>query len=299
MTRFARLIRSLALISLITLSGLASAADRMPVAVSFSVLGDLVRQIGGERINTVQLVGPDEDAHVFQPTPAAIADVSRTKLFFVNGLGLEGWLTRLQQAAGYKGQVITVNQGGDALTMTEDGKRVTDPHTWQDPARVKGMIEVITRALVSADPAGSTYYRQRADAYQKQLDDLSVWATTQFNSIPATKRVILTSHDAFGYLGHRFGLKILAPQGVSTDAEPSAKEVGDLVRQIRASGIRAVFMENISNPRMVQQIAAETGNTATARLYSDALSKDGSADTYLKMYRHNVTALVAGMKLNK
>ncbi|GGP23239.1 metal ABC transporter solute-binding protein, Zn/Mn family [Silvimonas iriomotensis] len=294
-----RLFRSLALLCLMALSGLAGAADRLPVAVSFSVLGDLVRQVGGERITTVQLVGPDEDAHVYQPTPGAIADVSRTKLFFVNGLGLEGWLTRLQQAASYKGQVITVNQGGEALTMTEDGKRVTDPHTWQDPARVKGMVEVITKALASADPAGSAYYRQRADAYQKQLDDLASWATTQFNTIPAGKRVILTSHDAFGYLGHRFGVKILAPQGVSTDAEPSAKEVGDLVRQIRSSGIRAVFMENISNPKMVQQIAAETGTTATARLYSDALSKDGSADTYLKMYRHNVTALVAGMKLNK
>ena len=176
---------------------------------------------------------------------------------------------------------------------------MTDPHTWQDPARVKGMITVITKALIGADPAGNAYYSQRADAYQKQLDDLASWATTQFNTIPAGKRVILTSHDAFGYLGHRFGVKILAPQGVSTDAEPSAKEVGDLVRQIRSSGIRAVFMENISNPKMVQQIAAETGTTATARLYSDALSKDGSADTYLKMYRHNVTALVAGMKLNK
>ncbi len=299
MPRFAHLIRSVFLVSLVMCAGLASAADRLPVAVSFSVLGDLVRQVGGDRISTVQLVGPDEDAHVYQPTPGAIAEVSRTKLFFVNGLGLEGWLTRLQQAANYKGQVITVNQGSDALTMTEDGKRVTDPHTWQDPARVKSMIEIISKALITADPAGSTYYRQRADAYQKQLDDLATWATAQFNTIPPARRVILTSHDAFGYLGHRFGVKILAPQGVSTDAEPSAKEVGDLVRQIRASGIRAVFMENISNPKMVQQIAAETGTSTTARLYSDALSKDGSADTYLKMYRHNVTALVAGMKLNK
>ncbi|WP_283150198.1 metal ABC transporter substrate-binding protein [Silvimonas soli] len=293
-----RLIRWLSL-AFLCFSGLAQAATPLPVAASFSILGDLVQQVGGERVSVFRLVGPDEDAHVFQPTPADIARISRTRLFFVNGLGLEGWLTRLQQAANYQGTVVTVNQAGNTLVMDEDGKRVTDPHAWQDPARTKAMVGVINAALCKADAAGCTYYQQRTTAYQKQLDDLASWATSEFNKVPPQKRVILTSHDAFGYLGARFGIKILAPQGVSTDAEPSAKDVGKLINQIKQSGIHAVFMENISNPKMVQQIAAETGSKLGDKLFSDALSKDGVADTYLKMYRHNVTTLVAGMAQNR
>ncbi|GAB7127588.1 metal ABC transporter substrate-binding protein [Silvimonas sp. JCM 19000] len=271
----------------------------LPVAASFSVLGDLVKQVGGDRVDVVTLVGPDEDAHVFQPTPGNIASVARTRLFFVNGLGLEGWLTRLQQAASYKGTVVTVSTGVVPLTMSEEGKTITDPHIWQDPAQVKLMVNNIAAALVKADPAGASAYQQRADAYQKQLDELAAWATTQFNTVPQAKRVILTSHDAFGYLGKRFGIKILSPQGVSTDAEPSAKDVGKLIDEIKKSGIHAVFMENISNPKMVQQIGSETGSPLGEQLYSDALSKDPRANHYLTMYRHNVTSLVAGMKLNR
>ena len=271
----------------------------LPVAASFSVLGDLVKQVGGERVDVLTLVGPDEDAHVFQPTPGNIASVTRTRLFFVNGLGLEGWLTRLQQAASYKGTVVVVSQGTTTLTMSEDGRSVTDPHIWQDPANVKVMISNITAALIKADPTGSAYYQHRSAAYQKQLDDLGSWATAQFNIVPAGKRVILTSHDAFGYLGKRFGITILSPQGVSTDAEPSARDVGRLITQIKQSGTHAIFMENISNPKMVQQIAAETGSKPGEKLFSDALSKDQTAANYLAMYRWNVNALVKGMQLNR
>lgn len=280
-------------------------AAPIPVAASFSILADIVQNVGGERIRLVTLVGPDQDTHVYQPTPGDIQKLQKTRLFFVNGLGFEGWIDRLQQATRYQGQVINVTQGITLLSGSRhaSGHRhnphhAEDPHVWQDPACVKQMVDNIRNALTAADPAGRSYYRNRAASYNRELDQLLQWAQQEIATIPAAKRTVLTSHDAFGYLGQRLGIQFLAPQGVSTETEASAREVAQLIRQMKKTGIRAVFMENISNPRLIEQIARETGTRPNGRLYSDALSRSGPASSYLGMYRHNIGTLTAGMRNN-
>lgn len=272
---------------------------RLPVGVSFSILSDIVKAVGGERIDVTTLVGPDQDTHVYEPTPADVAKISGTKLFFVNGLGFEGWLPRLMKSSHYPGTLVTVTKGLKPRTMLDDGKTVTDPHMFQDPERVKAMVGNIAAALSQADPAGSAYYADRARNYQGALDDLITWANKQLAPIPPSRRVVLTSHDAFGYLGQRFGIKFLAPEGVSTESEASAKDVANLIRVIRRTGIKAVFMENISNPRLVQRIAKDAKVTVDGKLYSDALSQNPEATTYLQLFQHNIRAIAAAMKDNR
>ncbi|VVD95234.1 metal ABC transporter substrate-binding protein [Pandoraea horticolens] len=284
----------------LALAGPARAQDtRLPVGASFSILADIVKVVGGDRVDVTTLVGPDQDTHVYEPTPADVAKISGTKLFFVNGLGFEGWLPRLMKSSHYPGTLVTVTKGLKPRTMVDDGKTVTDPHMFQDPERVKAMVVNIAAALSQADPAGSTYYAERAKNYQGALDDLIIWANKQLAPIPPARRVVLTSHDAFGYLGQRFGIKFLAPEGVSTESEASAKDVANLIRVIRRTGIKAVFMENISNPRLVQRIAKDAKVTVDGKLYSDALSQNPEATTYLQLFQHNIRAVAAAMKDNR
>ncbi|QHE94047.1 metal ABC transporter substrate-binding protein [Pandoraea fibrosis] len=272
---------------------------RLPVGASFSILSDIVKVVGGDRVDVTTLVGPDQDTHVYEPTPADVAKISGTKLFFVNGLGFEGWLPRLMKSSHYPGTLVTVTKGLKPRTMVDDGKTVTDPHMFQDPERVKAMVANIAAALSQADPAGSAYYADRAKNYQAALDDLITWANKQLAPVPPARRVVLTSHDAFGYLGQRFGIRFLAPEGVSTESEASAKDVANLIRVIRRTGIKAVFMENISNPRLVQRIAKDAKVTVDGKLYSDALSQNPEASTYLQLFQHNIRALAAAMKDNR
>lgn len=277
-------------------------AKPLAVAASFSILGDIVQNVGGERIQLTTLVGANQDAHVYQPTPADIQRLTQTRLFFINGLGFEGWQKRLQQASKYQGKIITVTQGIAPLESNKAQQRGhrhnNDPHVWQDPVRVKQMVQNIRDALSAADPDGKVYYQRRAENYNRELDQLLNWASQQISTIPQQKRIVLTSHDAFAYLGQRLGLQLLAPQGVSTESEASARDVAQLIQLMKKTGIRAVFMENISNPKLVEQIARDTGTRLGGRLYSDALSRDATADTYLKMYRHNVSTLAMGMRNN-
>ncbi|AJC23079.2 metal ABC transporter solute-binding protein, Zn/Mn family [Pandoraea pulmonicola] len=272
---------------------------RLPVGVSFSILSDIVKVVGGDRIDVTTLVGPDQDTHVYEPTPADVAKISGTKLFFVNGLGFEGWLPRLIKSSHYTGTLVTVTKGLKPRTMVDDGRTVTDPHMFQDPERVKTMVDNIAAALSQADPAGRTYYAERAKNYRGALDDLITWANKQLAPIPPARRVVLTSHDAFGYLGQRFGIKFVAPEGVSTESEASARDVANLIRVIRRTGIKAVFMENISNPRLIQRIAHDAKVTVDGKLYSDALSQNPEASTYLQLFQHNIRAIAAAMKDNR
>lgn len=284
----------------LSLAAPARAQDtRMPVGASFSILADIVKAVGGDRIDVTPLVGPDQDTHTYEPTPADVAKLADTKLFFVNGLGFEGWLPRLMKSSHYPGQLVTVTKGLKPRTMVDDGKTITDPHMFQDPERVKTMVDNIAAALSKADPAGTAYYTERARNYRGALDDLIVWANKQLSSIPPSRRVVLTSHDAFGYLGQRFNIKFLAPEGVSTESEASAKDVANLIRIIRRTGIKAVFMENISNPRLVQRIAHDARVSVDGKLYSDALSKNPEATTYLQLFQYNIRALATAMKDNR
>jgi len=282
------------------------AAVPVPVTASFSILGDLVRVVGGERVRVTTLVGADEDAHVFEPRPADARAIVQSRLLVVNGLGFEPWAQKLARSAGYKGRTVVAAQGVTPRRMADEaghgahgGHGETDPHAWQNPANVVLYVRNIAAALSEADPAGASAYESNARAYAAELQALDAWAQAEFAALPAAKRKVITSHDAFGYLGAHYGVAFLAPQGVSTDAEPGAKEVAQLIRQIKREKIRAVFVENMGNPRLLNQLSKDAGVTPGPALYVDALSPEGGpASSYLRLMRHNVTALVAGMRQN-
>ncbi len=284
---------------------LAHAADKLPVVASFSILGDLVRVVGGDRVAVTTLVGPDEDAHVFAPKPADAKALLAAKLVVTNGLGFEPWAGKLLKSAGYKGKTVVATQGVTARHMAEEkghaghAHEELDPHAWQNPNNVVFYVRNIAAALSQLDAAGASSYQANAEAYVKELQALDAWAQAQITSIPQAKRKVITSHDAFGYFAAQYGVKFLAPQGVNTETEPSAKQVARLIQQIQRQKIRAVFVENMANPKLIAQLSKDAGVTLGASLYADALSPAGQPGvTYLQMLRHNVTQLVAGMRLN-
>lgn len=280
----------------------AFAQEKLPVVASFSILGDFVREIGGERVAVTTLVGPDGDAHVYSPTPADAKTVAGAKLVVVNGLKFEGWLTRLVKSSGTKATVATATTGIMPLKMADDhghGHGGEDPHAWQSVANARLYVGNVRDALIAADPAGKATYEANAAAYQTKLDALEAEIKAAVARIPANRRKAITSHDAFGYFVKAYGIAFIAPQGVSTEAEASAKDVARIIRQIKAEKVPAVFLENITNPRLAEQIARESGAKIGGRLYSDALSAaDGPAGTYIAMMKHNISqiekALVAG-----
>jgi zinc/manganese transport system substrate-binding protein len=290
----------LVVLTLLTISGTAWADARIKVVTSFSILGDMIKNVGGDRVDVTVLVGPDGDVHAYEPTPAAARSVSEANLVIVNGLGLEGWVDRLIKASGYKGKVVVASTGVSPRKMEdkeEGGRIVTDPHAWQDLDNGRIYVDNIAAALTSLDPDGATTYKGLAQAYQARLAELNTWVKAAFTAIPEQKRRMITSHDAFGYFGGAYGIEILSPMGLSTESEPSAGEVKTLIRQIKEEKITAVFIENISDPRMIQQISKESGVRVGGELYSDALSKpDGPAPTYIDMFKNNVPKIVDAMK---
>jgi zinc/manganese transport system substrate-binding protein len=285
---------------LLTTCGMAQAEKAVRVVASFSILGDMVRNIGGDRVNVTTLVGADGDVHAYEPTPAAAKAVGDADLVIVSGLGLEGWLDRLIKASGYKGVIVVASTGVKTRKMkgeNNNGQPVADPHAWQDIENGRLYVHNIAQALMSVDPSGAAIYKDLADDYSETLDKLNTWVKSEFSAIPEQKRRMITSHDAFGYLGDAYAIDILSPMGLSTESQPSAGEVKNLIRQIKKEKITAVFVENISDPRMIGQIAKESGATVEGELFSDALSKpDGPAPTYAGMFKNNVTKIVAAMK---
>ena len=280
--------------------GTAQSADKVPVVASFSILGDLVQVVGGERVGITTLVGPDQDAHVFAPKPADARAIVQSRLLVVNGLGFEPWAQKLVRSAGYKGETLVASKGiKPRLMADEKGREDTDPHAWQNPVNVVMYVRNIAVSLAKVDPAGAAIYQANADNYLKELQALDAEAKAQFAAIAVEKRKVITSHDAFGYFGAQYQVRFLAPQGMSTDAEPSARQVAQLIRQIQREKIRAVFVENMSSPRLLAQLSKDAGVKPGAALYVDALSAAGGpADTYLRLMRHNAMQLAAGMRLN-
>jgi zinc/manganese transport system substrate-binding protein len=286
----------------------AHAAEKLPVTASFSILGDLVRVVGGDRVAVTTLVGANEDAHVFEAKPSDAKTLLASKLVVLNGLGFEPWAGKLLKSSGYKGETVTAAKGVKARAMQEEkghgahaghAHEEMDPHAWQNPNNVALYVRNIAATLGKVDAAGAATYQANAEAYVKELQALDAWAQAQIATIPADKRKVITSHDAFGYFAAQYGVKFLAPQGVNTEAEPSAKQVAQLIKQIQREKIRAVFVENMSNPKLIAQLSKDAGATLGASLYADAMSTaDQPGATYLQMMRHNVTQLVAGMKRN-
>src|SRR5215470_3610569 len=301
---FARIIRSLAAICLVLLYPAAKAAGAnvpVRVVVSFSILADIVQEIGGSDVAVLSLIGPDSDAHAFEPRPDQARLLSRARLFIVNGLGLEGWLLRLTGSAQFRGPVIVATEGITPITTTETGDATPspDPHAWQDPHNATVYAANIAHALAVADPAHAEAYRRRLGEYQAKLDALDRHVRDELAAIPAEKRRVITNHDAYAYYGKAYGVTFLAPEGISPESEPSAAAIAGLIRQIRRERIKALFIENISDPRLVEEIARETGSAPGPPLYSDALSgANGPASSYIKMLEYNTAALTAGMLKN-
>ncbi len=291
-------------------AGSAFAADRMPVVASFSILGDMVSRVGGDRVAVTTLVGPDGDAHVYEPTPDDVKAVAGAKLLVVNGLGFEGWMDRLAEASGYAGPVTVASQGVAPHEMAEEedhhdhaeadhaehDHHGVDPHAWQDVANAVIYVKNIAAGLDAADPEGKATYDANAAAYVAELEALDAEVRTAMAALPADRRKIITSHDAFGYFGAAYGLELLAPEGVSTESEATAADVADIIRQIREDAVPAIFVENIKDRRLIDQIAAETHAVVGGELYTDALSaKDGPAPTYVDMIRHNIGTLTEAL----
>ena len=281
-------------------------AEPLRVVASFSILADMV----------TTLVGVDGDAHVYEPTPADAKAVGNAQLVIVNGLAFEGWIERLLKSAAYQGEVVVASQGVASRHIQEEAEHQpkkgkephqghdhdhgsTDPHAWQDLANGRIYVTNIINGLAKADPAHAAAYQQRGEAYLAQLKATDQWVREQLAAVPPAKRRVITSHDAFGYFGAAYGVEFLAPVGWNTENEPSAKQIATLIRQIKKEGTRALFVENMSDPRLLKRVADEAGGVVGGTLYSDALAPAGQpGDSYIGMFRYNVPALVAAMAKN-
>src|SRR5712692_1091464 len=275
----------------------ARAQERLNVIASFSILGDFVKNVGGDRVEVATLVGPNGNAHVYAPSPGDAKKVADAKLVFVNGLGFEGWLERLVKASGTTAPIIVATKGIKPLERAgthghdHDHGRA-DPHAWQSVANAKTYVVNIRDALIAIDPAGKAHYESSATTYLARLDALEREVRDTIAKVPADRRRVVTSHDAFGYFEGAYGINFTAPQGVSTEAEASAKDVASIITAIKKQKASAVFLENVTDPRLVRQIASETGAKVGGVLYSDALTDEkGDATTYIDLIRHNLKQL--------
>jgi zinc/manganese transport system substrate-binding protein len=325
----------------LSLSLPAQAAEKLKVVASFSILGDLAAEIGGEHVEVRTLVGPDGDSHTFEPSPSDAKALGGAAVLVENGLGLEGWLGRLVSVSGFKGETVVASEGVKTIAFEggaaghdhhgheHDGHdhhgedhhdhaghdhaghdhgdhdhdrheghgHAVDPHAWQNPLNGVVYVENIVAGLSKADPHHAADYRARGDQLAAALRAIDTRFKAEFAAIPEARRKIVSSHDAFGYFADAYGIRFVAPEGVSTESEASAADVARIIRQIRADGITALFAESITDPRLLKQIARETDVTIGGALYSDALSPpDGPAPTYLKMFEHNGAALLAAMQ---
>jgi len=272
------------------------ADTKLKVVATFSILADFVKQVGGDRVTVSALVGPNGDAHVYQPTPGDAKTLAAAQVVFANGLGFEGWMGRLVKASGTKAPMIVATKGIKPRKMEEDGHAEADPHAWQSVANAKVYVGNVRDALMAADPAGKAAYEANATAYLAKLDALDAEVRATVEKIPADRRRIITTHDAFGYFAAAYGMAFIAPQGVSTESEVSAKDVAKIITQIRKQKIPAVFLENVTDKRLLERIGSESGARVGGTLYSDALTDEkGEAPGYLDMMRHNVKQLAAAL----
>ncbi len=280
-----------------------AAAEPLKVVASFSIIGDFAKQVGGDRIALTTLVGPNGDAHVYEPKPADAAAFAASDVVLVNGLHFEGFLKRLADASATKASIVELTKGVEPIRMKEEHEAEVDtiighdqgdidPHAFQSIANARIYVKNIADAFCAADREGCNAYRSNAAAYDAKLAETDAAVKAETAMIPADKRTIITSHDAFGYFEHAYGLEFVAPEGISTEAEASAADVAALIRQVREDKASAIFVENITNKRLTEQVARETGLGVGGTLYSDALSEaDGPAPTYIGMMLHNVRTI--------
>ena len=285
----------------------ALAAERLRAVATFSILGDLVRQVGGDVVAVTSLVGPDADAHGYSPAPGDSRALAAADIVFVNGLGFEGWLDRLIRASGARAPIVVASAGVATIAARHDHRHGRqddhdgtatgpDPHAWQSVPNAKVYVANIRDGLARVDPSHAADYARNARAYLAELDAVDAEIRATLAGIPPEHRKIITTHDAFGYFSAAYGLTFLAPQGVSTDSEAGPQDVARIIRQIRQDKVPAVFIETIADPRLMQQVARESGARIGDKVYSDALSgPSGPASTYLDLMRSNLRAFRAAL----
>jgi zinc/manganese transport system substrate-binding protein len=270
-------------------------AEKLRVVASFSILADMAHRVAGENASVTALVGPGGDTHVYEPSAADARAVAGADIVIVNGLGFEGWMDRLIQSSGFKGRIVVASDGIDPL-MTGG---VPDPHAWQSLGNGKLYVANIRDALMKADAAHAAAYEENARQYQRDLGELDLWVRDQIARVPEDKRRAITTHDALGYFAYTYHVDFIAPLGLSTSGEVSAGGLARLIDEIRAKHVRAVFLENMTDPRLMNQLVADGGAVIGGTLYSDALSPpDGPAPTYIALFRHNVTTMTGAMMKN-
>ena len=273
-------------------SALPAHAEPLKVVASFSILGDLVSNVGGSGVEVATLVGSDSDAHVYSPTPADARKVADARLIIINGFGFEGWLPRLVQSSGSKATIVTASNGIPPLRLGGDA----DPHAWQSVRNAKIYVSNIEAALSAANPSGAEQFRANAEAYRARLDALDREVSDAVAKLTPERRKVISTHNAFGYFAASYGIEFVAPLGVSTESEPSARDIAKIITQVKQAKIPAVFLENVTDPRLMQRIAAETGAKVGGTLYSDSLTGEkGDAPTYIDMVRHNIKALTRAL----
>jgi zinc/manganese transport system substrate-binding protein len=278
-------------------------ATKLNLVATFSILGDFARNVGGDRVDVTTLVGPNGDVHVYSPTAADAEAIRNARLVIVNGLGLEGWLPRLVKSSGGNATTVVATHGvvprkvaaGEVLSR-DCGAGSVDPHAWQSVTNAEIYVANICDAMVAVDPAHAATYKANASAYLAQLEALDHDVREALAPIPVQRRKVISTHDAFGYFAAANGITFMAPEGVSTETEPSARDIATIIAQIKKEKIPAVFLENISDPRLTRQIAAETGAAIGGTLYSDSLTaENGEAPSYIAMVRHNITTIVQAL----
>jgi zinc/manganese transport system substrate-binding protein len=270
----------------------ARAQERLKVVASFSILGDFVKNVGGDRVELTTLVGPNSDAHVYSPTPSDAKKIADAKLVIVNGLGFEGWLPRLVKSSGSKATIVTASNGISPIRLGSSD----DPHAWQSVHLAKVYVGNISRALTIADPASAEQFMANTQGYLAKLDALDREARDAVAALAPARRKVISTHSAFGYFAASYGIQFIAPVGVSTESEPSARDIAGIITQIKSAKIPAVFLENISDPRLIRRISAETGARVGGTLYSDSLTDEkGDVPTYIDMVRHNIKALTSAL----
>lgn len=271
-------------------------AKQIHAVVSFSVLADIVSQVGGEHVTVTSLVGRNEDAHVYEPKPQDAAALATADVVIINGLGLEGWMSRLVQAASTNARLVTASKGIAPLNLQKGGQQIPDPHSWQNPTNGLIYARNVADALCEVDAEDCNVFKTNVEAYGVEIKALDDSLHARFAQIPEMRRQVISTHDAFAYFGAAYGIRFLAAEGMSTESEPSAADLAKLVRQIRQSKLTALFLENMSDPRIIEQIANETGVKLGGTLFADALSKPGEGGaTYLEMVRHNAELLITAM----
>lgn len=275
----------------------AIAQDKLKVLASFSILGDFVKNVGGNRVEVTTLVGPNGDAHVYAPAPADAKKVADAGLVVTNGLGFEGWMGRLVTASGTKAPIVVATDGITVRKIeAANGRGSVDPHAWQSVTNAKVYVSNIYKAMAAADPDGKVTYEANTAAYLRKLDALDLEVKMAIDTIPPERRRVISTHDAFGYFEQNYGVDFIAPQGVSTDSEPSARDIARIITQIKRLKIPAVFLENVTDPRLMQQIAKESGAHVGGTLYSDALTDGkGEAPDYIALMRHNLKEITAAL----